>query len=59
MSKDKRTINSDNVMQPSLRMQQSVATLEKHSEPTGPSIPKRQIFSQELIARLTDRIKKL
>ena len=59
MSKEKRTINSDIIMRSSLRMQQSVATLEKHSDQTGPSIPKKQIFSQELIARLADRIKKL
>lgn len=59
MSKEKRTSNSEIVMQSSIRMQQPVATLEKHSDQNGPGVPKKQIFSQELIARLTDRIKKL
>ena len=47
MSKEKRTFNSDIVMPSSLQMQQSVATLEKHSDQTGLSVPKKQIFSLE------------
>ena len=59
MSKEKRTFNSDIVMPSSLQMQQSVVTLEKHSDQIEPIVPKKQIFSQELIARITDRIKKI
>ena len=59
MSKKKRTFNLDMVMPSSLQLYQTDTTPEKRSNQTEPSDPKKQFFSPELIARLTERIKKL
>lgn len=59
MSKKKRTFNSDVVLPPSLRLHPTRQTVEKGSEKSHVSEPKREFFSVELINRLTERIKKL
>jgi hypothetical protein len=59
MSKKKRTFHSDIVTTTSLRLQQTDAVLNKTDDQTYPEAPKKQIFSPELITRLTERIKKL
>ena len=59
MSKKKRTFNLNMVTPPSLRLHQTETTLEERSNQTYPSVPKKQFFSPELIARLAERIKRL
>ena len=59
MSKKKRTFNLDVLTPSSLRLYQTDTTQEKRSNQTEPGVPKKQFFSPELIARLTERIKKL
>ena len=59
MSKKKRTFNLDVLTPSSLRLYQTDTTQEKRSNQTEQSVPKKQFFSPELIARLTERIKKL
>ena len=57
MSKDKNSSKSDQVMPSDPRIQYYATKLEKSSDQHAISVPQKQIFSQELIIRLTDRIK--
>jgi len=59
MSKEKRSIKSDIVLPSWLQTQKSAIRLEQHPDQIGVNLPQKQIFSQELINRLTDRIKKI
>ncbi|MFN2236386.1 MAG: hypothetical protein ACK2U1_19320 [Anaerolineales bacterium] len=59
MSKNKKSSNLE-LVKPSIPwMALSTAKLEKNTDQTVASIPQKQIFSQELILRLTDRIKEI
>ena len=59
MSKDKDTSKTGKVVPSIPQMQFSATKLDKHSDQTEISVPPKQIFSEELIIRLTDRIKKI
>ena len=59
MSEKKRTFNLGVVTPFSLRLYQTDTTQEKRSNQPEQRVPKKQFFSPELIARLTERIKKL
>ena len=59
MSKKKRTFNSDVDMPSLLRLDQTTIKLETNPDESNISVPKKQYFTPELIARLTERIKKI
>jgi hypothetical protein len=59
MSKDKKTSNLEHGKLPTPWIQLPTAKLDKNSELTLAGIPEKQVFSQELILRLTDRIKEI
>jgi hypothetical protein len=59
MSKGKNSSKSDKVMPSIPRIQLTATKLEMNANQNEISVPQKQIFSQELIIRLTDRIKKI
>ena len=59
MSKKKRTYNTDVVLPSSLRLHPVGKSSEKGSDQSNQVEAKRELFSVELINRLTERIKKL
>ena len=59
MSKENNQSKSDKVKPSLARMQFSATKLEKLADQTEVNVPLKEIFSQELIIRLTDRIKKI
>ena len=59
MSKDKNSSKSDKVMPSDPRIRFYATKLDKSSDQHVISVPQKQIFSEELIIRLTDRIKQI
>ena len=59
MSKKKRTFKSEVVTPTTLQLNPLAKPLEKNLDQTYHDVAKKQYFPPELIARLTERIKKL
>jgi hypothetical protein len=59
MSKEKKSSKLDKVMPSIPSMQLFAAKLDKNFDQTEIIVPPKQVFSQELINRLTDRIKEI
>jgi len=59
MSKKKRTYHSDAAAPATLKLQKKGLALENSGGQENPSVPKKELFTEELIARLTERIKKI
>ncbi len=59
MPKEKRTYHVETVKLTDLRLEPSTPRQEQPHDPVSFDESKKQIFSPELISRLTERIKKL
>jgi hypothetical protein len=59
MTKEKRTYQVEVINSTDLRLEPATPRIEKLQTPARSDEPMKQIFSPELISRLTERIKKL
>jgi hypothetical protein len=59
MAKEKRTYQVEVIRLTDLRLEPAAPKQEEHQNPESFDEPRKQIFSPELISRLTERIKKL